>query len=103
VGGEFFDTLHITGVEADAIHAKARAAGINLREIDSGSIGISLDETTTRADVVALAGLFGASIDDIDALDADTADALPAALARESAFMQNPVFNNHHSEHEMMS
>ncbi|MGO1894074.1 MAG: aminomethyl-transferring glycine dehydrogenase, partial [Luteimonas sp.] len=102
VGGEFFDTLHITGVEADAIHAKARAAGINLREIDSGSIGISLDETTTRADVVALAGLFGASIDDIDALDADTADALPAALARESAFMQHPVFNTHHSEHELL-
>ena len=102
VGGEFFDTLHITGVDAAAIHAKARAAGINLREIDSGSIGISLDETTTRADVVALAGLFGASIDDIDALDADTADALPAALARESAFMQHPVFNTHHSEHELL-
>jgi hypothetical protein len=27
VGGDFFDTLHITGVHADEIHAKARAAG----------------------------------------------------------------------------
>src|SRR5690606_9108523 len=65
-------------------------------------IGISLDETTTRADVVELASLFGAKIDDIDALDAGTADALPAALRRESAFMQHPVFNTHHSEHELL-
>ena len=102
VGDDFFDTLHITGIEAAAIHAKARAAGINLREIDAGSIGLSLDETTTRAEVIELAGLFGAAIDDIDALDADTADALPAALARESEFMQHPVFNTHHSEHELL-
>ena len=102
VGDDFFDTLHITGVDAASIHAKARAAGINLREIDASSIGISLDETTTRADVIELAGLFGAGIDDIDALDAETSDALPAALARESEFMQHPVFNTHHSEHELL-
>ena len=102
VGGDFFDTLHITGVDAAAVAAKAREAGINLREIDAGSIGISLDETTTRADVVELAGLFGAAINDIDALDGEVADALPAALARESEFMQHPVFNTHHSEHELL-
>lgn len=102
VGGDFFDTLHITGVDAGAVVDKALEAGINLRCIDEGSIGISLDETTTRADVVELAGLFGAKIDDIDALDAETADALPAALRRESAFMQHPVFNTHHSEHELL-
>ncbi|MGY0635086.1 aminomethyl-transferring glycine dehydrogenase [Luteimonas sp. A478] len=102
VGDDFFDTLHATGVDAASIHAKARAAGINLRDIDAGSIGISLDETTTRKDVIELAGLFGASIDDIDALDAETGDALPAALARESEFMQHPVFNTHHSEHELL-
>ena len=102
VGGDFFDTLHITGVDAAAVAAKAREAGINLREIDAGSIGISLDETTTRADVIELAGLFGAVIDDIDALDGEVADALPGALARESEFMQHPVFNTHHSEHELL-
>src|SRR5690606_1098884 len=102
VGGDFFDTLHITGVDAGDVISKALEAGINLRRIDDGSIGISLDETTTRADVVELAGLFGAKIDDIDALDAETADALPAALRRESAFMQHPVFNTHHSEHELL-
>jgi len=102
VGDDFFDTLHITGVDAKAIHAKAAAAGINLRAIDASSVGISLDETTTRADVVALAGVFGASLGDIDALDAEVHDALPKALLRDVDFLQHPVFNTHHSEHELL-
>jgi len=102
VGKDYFDTLHVTGVDAAAIHAKAEAAHVNLRRIDGHSVGISLDETTTRADAVALAALFGAKVEDIDALDAATADALPAALLRKSAFLTHPVFNTHHSEHELL-
>ncbi|WP_394537842.1 aminomethyl-transferring glycine dehydrogenase [Lysobacter enzymogenes] len=97
----FFDTLRIDGVDAAAVHAQARAARINLREIDANSVGVSLDETVARADLTALAGLFGAKLD-IDALDASTADAIPAALQRSSAFLQHPVFNTHHSEHELL-
>ncbi|MCC4620851.1 aminomethyl-transferring glycine dehydrogenase [Xanthomonas cassavae CFBP 4642] len=118
VGEQFFDTLHVKAIDADAIHARARAAGINLRAIDSEAVGISLDETSTRADVVALAQLFGAQVDDaqgcasvaegrmpratVDALDAATADALPQSLLRSSAFLTHPVFNTHHSEHELL-
>jgi glycine dehydrogenase len=102
VGPDFFDTLHIVDVDAAAIHAKAQAAGVNLRGIDARSLGISLDETATRADLVALAGIFGAKLDDIDALDAATPDALPAALRRQNAFLEHPVFNTHHSEHELL-
>ncbi|KAF1717395.1 glycine dehydrogenase (aminomethyl-transferring) [Pseudoxanthomonas yeongjuensis] len=102
VGGGFFDTLHVTGVDAAQVHLYASHERINLRKIDADSVGISLDETTTRADVIALAKLFGAQIDDIEALDRDTADALPAALLRKSKFLQHPVFNTHHSEHEML-
>lgn len=102
VGPDFFDTLHVVNVDAAAIHAKAQAADINLRQIDGKSLGISLDETTTRADVAAVAALFGATIADIDALDAKTNDALPAGLARTSKFMTHPAFNTHHSEHELL-
>lgn len=101
VGAHFFDTLHVKGVQADAIHTRALAAGINLRVIDSEALGISLDETSTRADIVALAQLFGVTVD-VDALDATTADALPEGLRRSSAFLQHPVFNTHHSEHELL-
>ena len=104
VGGGFFDTLHVTGVDAETIHNYASHQRINLRKIDAGSVGISLDETATRADLVALAKIFGADLDGgaIDALDAEVEDALPAALLRESKFLQHPVFNTHHSEHEML-
>ncbi|WP_028928186.1 aminomethyl-transferring glycine dehydrogenase [Pseudoxanthomonas suwonensis] len=101
IGDRFFDTLHLKDVDAEAIHAKAKQAGINLRRIDSEAVGISLDETTTRADVVALAGLFGAALD-VDALDAATPDALPQDLLRTTPFLQHPVFNAHHSEHELL-
>ncbi|WP_313255494.1 aminomethyl-transferring glycine dehydrogenase [Stenotrophomonas sp.] len=101
VGKDFFDTLHVTGVDAAAVQAKAVAAGINVRVIDAGAVGISLDETATRADIVALGQLFGATVD-VDALDAATADALPKGLLRTSAFLTHPVFNTHHSEHEML-
>jgi glycine dehydrogenase len=98
----FFDTLHITGVDAEAIHAKANELRINLRRIDAHSLSISLDETSTRGCVVALAKLFGAEISDIDALDSTMADALPASVVRTSAFLAHPVFNTHHSEHELL-
>ncbi|MFL6588227.1 MAG: aminomethyl-transferring glycine dehydrogenase [Luteimonas sp.] len=101
VGDAFFDTLHVTGVDADVLHAGARDAGFNLRVIDASSVGVSLDETTTRDEVVALAKLFGADID-IEALDTSTADALPKALARDTKFLTHPVFNTHHSEHELL-
>ena len=101
VGEHFFDTLHVRNVDAAALQAKAVAAGINLRVIDSEAVGISLDETATREDIVALGAVFGASVD-VDALDATTADALPAALVRQSAFLTHPVFNTHHSEHELL-
>src|SRR4051794_15080008 len=97
VGRDFFDTLPLTRVDSGAIHAKARAAHINLRAIDARSLCISLDETTTRDDVIALGALFGANIasSDIDALDTATPDALPAARTRNSNFLTHAVFNTH--------
>jgi glycine dehydrogenase len=102
VGTDFFDTLHVVGVDAASIHGKAQAMRINLRMIDASSLSISLDETSTREDVVALASLFDADARDIDALDGATSDALPGGLLRDSEFMAHPVFNTHHSEHELL-
>jgi glycine dehydrogenase len=102
VGEGYFDTLHVTGVDARDLHARAYDAGINLRPIADDALGISLDETSTRDDVATLAKLFGADIGDIDALDLATVDALPAGLRRSSKFLTHPVFNTHHSEHELL-
>jgi glycine dehydrogenase len=99
--GAFFDTLvaHVPG-QADAILVAAVAAGINLRRIDADHLGISLDETTTAADVAAIAAAFGAHSPAPTGNPA--APAWPTPLARESAFLTQPVFNSYHSETEML-
>ena len=81
VSGSYFDTIAVSGVDAPRdVHAAARAAGINLRDFGARApqmIGISLDETATRADVVALWQVAwrrcGADIDALDR-EIDAAD-----------------------------
>ncbi len=94
----FFDTLCLqTGAHTGALHVAARAAGFNLREIDDQTLGISLDETTSDADVATLLKVFGARpSSNGDALGFD------AALARDTPYLSHPVFNRYHSETEMM-
>ena len=92
--GAFFDTI-VAKVGAGGTAALKNSA-FNVRHIDSETIGISLDETTTRADVAALAALLGKSI------EPDCADAIPANLRRTSPFLTHPVFNTHHTEHAML-
>ena len=101
----FFDTLSIkTGAKTAELHAKARAAGINLREIDAERLGLSLDETTDQAAVEALLNLFAAdqAAPAVADLAAQIASRLPEALLRQSAILQHEVFNRYHSETELM-
>ncbi|MGH6953846.1 MAG: aminomethyl-transferring glycine dehydrogenase [Alphaproteobacteria bacterium] len=102
----FFDTLTVAAPgQAAAIHARARAGGINLREAGADSIGISLDETTTRGDVEALLSSFaGAPAPELSVEELDRAlpDGIPESLRRRSAYLTHPIFNSHHSETEML-
>ena len=101
----FFDTLSIkTGAKTAELHAKARAAGINLREIDAERLGLSLDETTDQAAVEALLNLFAAdqAAPAVSELAAQIASRLPEGLLRQSAILQHEVFNRYHSETELM-
>jgi glycine dehydrogenase len=101
----FFDTLTVVAGDA-TVHVLARAAelGYNLRRIDAHTLGIALDETTTRADVEQIWRAFGSEGEapSVAALDATVADAIPASLARRSAFLAHPVFHRYHSETEML-
>jgi glycine dehydrogenase len=101
VTDRFFDTIAVRGVEAAKVHAAARAQRINLRDLGADAVGISLDETATRADVEALWRVFGVNAS-VDALDASVGDAIPPSLARSSAYLTHPVFNQYHAEHEML-
>jgi glycine dehydrogenase len=109
VNNTWFDTLAVAvGHNKDVIVAKALAAGINLRSDLDGVLAISLDETTTRADLQNLYAVFtGSNVElDINAFDqhiiATGSQSIPASLVRESAVLSHPVFNSYHSETEML-
>ncbi|KQX99840.1 glycine dehydrogenase [Rhodanobacter sp. Root480] len=101
-----FDTISLkTGDRTDALAARAVTLGANLRKAWGEYLCISLDETTTRADIELLWRIFGgdgATLPSIDALDANAPSLIPETLRRTSPFLTHPVFNSHHSEHEML-
>ncbi len=80
VGTEpFFDTLRVRA---------AAPEDINVRRYPDGSIGISLDETTTEQD--------------FDLAGEDVPSVIPERLRRTSPFLTAKVFNSYHTEHEML-
>ena len=107
--GAFFDTLTVAlprGRPAAAVLAAAEAAGFNLRPIDESTVGMSLDERTTREHMGALLrAAFGVDVGaGGEALErlAAAVPPLPAGLARTSPFLTHPVFNSHHSETQLL-
>jgi glycine dehydrogenase len=101
----FFDTLRVRpqGLEVAAILASADSRGFNLRDFSDGSIGISLDETTTRGDVETLIECFsGGATFPIHVEQLAGQGGYPPNLARTSAYLKHPVFNQYHSETEIL-
>jgi glycine dehydrogenase len=89
----FFDTIVVEG--ADDLIARAAEAGYNFRRVDETGVGIALDETVTRGDLVILAGLLGGDLEGAVA-------SIPAEVLRGSGFLAQSAFNQHHAEHEML-
>ncbi len=103
--GAFFDTITIelAGVSADEVVARAETAGINLRRIDSRRVGVAFDETVTETDLRRVIAALGGQVDvQLDRFAATAIAPLPAPHARTSPYLQHPVFNSYHAEHEML-
>ncbi|MCA9988232.1 MAG: aminomethyl-transferring glycine dehydrogenase, partial [Anaerolineales bacterium] len=98
-----FDTLHISGGPLDqaAIAAAAADQEINLLLNADGSVGVSLDETVTLADIADLFAIFGLA-GDPKALAAGIDLSYPPPFSRETDYLSHPVFNSYHSETEML-
>ena len=109
-GGPVFDTLRVRvpAADVDRVLAAADSRRINLRIYDDRSLGVSLDETATRADVVDLLEVFGGgvelgfAVDDDFAAAAGAGDDYPAPFARQTTYLEHETFNSYHSEHEML-
>lgn len=103
----WFDTLTVEVSDKAAVLDRALSFGVNLRTDILNAVGITLDETTLREDVVALFSILlgenhGLDIDALDASVAEESTSVPAALLRKDPILTHPVFNRHHSETEMM-
>jgi glycine dehydrogenase len=108
VNRHWFDTVSFTVADRAAVIARALAAGVNLRTDMAECLAVSFSETTKAADIAELFDIVlgkGHGLD-VQALDAaivaDGSTSIPADLARTSAVLTHPVFNQYHSETEML-
>jgi glycine dehydrogenase len=93
VGNEqFFDTIRLR-VAGPTAHRAVATPQFSVRDFEDGTIGISLDETTTEAEVDELIKAFGGG---------SSAGASPCLPVRESPFLTASVFNRYHTETELL-
>lgn len=102
----FFDTIT---VQADAAGVKKAAEQheVNFRYVDENTIGLSFDEAKNLEDVELVLSIFAEASGkennfDVQAEAKNTKVKYPETLTRTSNYLEHPVFNLYHSEHEML-
>lgn len=107
----YFDTLVINlgkdNSKLEQLRKTATKNNINFRYFDDGSIGISLDETTSLDDVTAILNVFeevfGRTLSiDFDKLATNIEMNFPEKIKRTSSYLSQKVFNSYHSETELL-
>lgn len=99
---DFFDTLTVlVGSDFGSIKKRAEELKINLRYYPDSSIGVSFDETSSQNDVLDLVYVFtGKKITQLECHD--SIDSTKNLHIRKSDYLLHPVFNQFHSETEML-
>lgn len=100
---EFFDTLglRVPGQAAEVL-AAARAAGIDLREVDADTVALTVDETTRDEDLERVADAIGQALGLPVELTEVGSESIPAGLRRGVDYLDHEWFNDFHSETAMM-
>nr|WP_246841518.1 aminomethyl-transferring glycine dehydrogenase [Chroococcidiopsis sp. TS-821] len=103
----YFDTLRLDlePEQVNEIIEAALAQQINLRTINERAIAISLDETTTEADLYDLWQIFAGSEVSFALEELATPESALAKIqpfVRTSSYLTHPVFNSYHAETEML-
>lgn len=93
----FFDTVLVEcGGQAQTIFKTAKDKGYNLWQHDNGGISVSFHELTNEAEFDELCQIFGVK-GSLDAIQIQLGD-----LLRQDDILTHPVFNSHHTEHQML-
>ena len=100
----YFDTIKIEVADKKLIESEALKHKINFRYFEDNFVGITLDETTIPQDIHIILGIFSSVANkkmDMISINGQEIN-WPAELIRKSPYLAHPVFNTHHSEHEML-
>ncbi len=97
----FFDTIKVKDLDTTKVKAASESRSINLRYYSDGGVGISIDETHSVEDIQTLLEIFG-EVKGRPAPSVMTEINLDEDDFREVDYLQHPVFNSYHSEHEML-
>ena len=95
VNSNTFDTVTVSGVDADSLLVKALEAGFNIRKVSADTVSLAFDETTIPEDVKVLGKIFGVTV-------GGESTSIAAALKRTSDFLTHPLFHTFHSETSML-
>jgi glycine dehydrogenase len=102
----FFDTIQVDlgATTLKALEGRSQSARINFRPVDAQTVGISLDETVSVQDVWDILTVFAGEAPDftLESLAASLDMGYPEPFARTSAYLTHPVFNQYHSETELL-
>ncbi|MBF2063002.1 MAG: aminomethyl-transferring glycine dehydrogenase [Calothrix sp. C42_A2020_038] len=98
----FFDTLKVDlgNQKLEEILDRSEAKKINLRIYDDTAVGISLDETTTEADLIDLLEIFAGSNNLSFSLE--TIKNQKSKIENRTPYLTHPVFSRYHSETELL-
>ena len=99
----YFDTIAVK-TDASKIKFLSEAKQMNFYYPDSETVSISVNETTTLKDLNKIVALF-AEANHKEALkitEISVGTSIPKSIARQTPFLENNVFNSHHSETELM-
>ncbi|MCH4551560.1 aminomethyl-transferring glycine dehydrogenase [Aestuariibaculum lutulentum] len=99
----YFDTI-LVKADAQKVKAVAEKNEVNFFYVDAETISISFNETTSIKDINQIIAIFAEALgkEAFTVTELSTASKLPASLERTSSFLTHDVFNNHHSESQLM-
>jgi len=101
----YFDTIAVKA-NSNKVRQIAEAAMVNFYYPDAETVQISVNETTSIAQVNNVINIFAEAVgkekDSIRYTEMITGNAIPSEVTRSTPFLENEVFNSYHSETELM-
>ncbi len=99
----FFDTVYFSVGDTKKLRALAEAQYLNFRYHQQNDVSVSFDETHDQADVILVLTIIAQSMGkSIPLVERSIEVSIEGKLQRKQDFLNHEVFNNYHSEHEML-